>query len=234
MAIKYFEEFDIDCGFTTKPEGNSLDIRKAMAEEAAKTGGLVVKANLVHGDCICIVDEQALSESPYLEVEDCDGLITDLKNVTLTSTHGDCLPIFVHDPAKHVIGVAHAGWRGTAACVASNLICCMAEEYDCCCDDIYAVIGPGIGACCFESDMDVVDILTEAMPWTEDYISRRSDGKYLIDLKGINCELLEIEGVKAEHIFIDGRCTCCPSGTESFFSYRRDKCSERMLAYIRQ
>ncbi len=230
---KYFEEFNIDCGFSQRPDGNSLDIRNAMAREAEVSGGLVVKANLVHGIDICIIDEEALSERPYLAVEDCDGLVTNLKNVTLTTTHGDCIPVFAYDPKKKAIGIAHAGWRGTADCVVSNLIYCMCEEYKCKPKDIHAVVGPGIGACCFEVDDDVVDYFTESMPWTEEYMARRSDGKYLIDLKGINCELLEVEGVKAENIFIDPDCTCCESSKDLYFSYRRDKCEERMLAYIR-
>ena len=234
MAKKYFEEFNIDCGFSTRNEGNSLDIRNAMADDAKQNGGLVVKANLVHGVDICIIDKDALKARPYLEIEDCDGLITDLKNVTLTSTHGDCIPVFACDPKKHVIAVAHAGWRGTADCVVSALIYWMKEEYRCKAKDIHAVIGPGIGSCCFEVDMDVVDYFTEGMPWTEEYMCQRYDGKYLVDLKGINCELLEIEGIPAENIYIDPDCTCCEENSDKYFSYRRDKCTERMLAYIKQ
>lgn len=234
MAIKYFEEFNIDAGFSTKDEGDAAAIRDRMAEEAAEKGGLVVRAKLVHGTDICIIDEEALNDGPYIEIEDCDGFVTDLKNVTLTTTHGDCIPVYAYDPVKHVIGLAHAGWRGTADCVVSALIYWMVEEYKCDAKDIHAVVGPGIGACCFEVDADVADYFTEGMPWTEDYICSRPDGKYLIDLKGINCELLEIEGVPTENIFTDPACTCCEENKDKFFSYRRDKTQDRMLAYIRQ
>ena len=231
---KYFKEFNIDCGFSQRPDGNSLDIRRQMAEDARRGGQLVVKANLVHGIDICIIDRYALEQSPYLEIEECDGLVTDVKGITLTTTHGDCIPVWAYDPKKNVIGIAHAGWKGTADCVVSNLIYCMKEEYKCRPGDIYAVIGPGIGLCCFEVDMDVVEQFTDEMPWTEEYMYQRPDGKWLIDLKGINCELLEIEGVIADHIKIDADCTCCLSSQDRYFSYRRDKCEERMLAYIRQ
>lgn len=234
MGINYFEEFDIEAGFTTKDEGDGPDIRDAMAKDAEKNGGLVVRAKQVHGIDVCIIDEEALQDAPYVEIDDCDGLLTNLKNVTLTMSHGDCIPVYVYDPKKHVIGLAHAGWRGTADCVVSALIYWMTEEYKCSPKDIHAVVGPGIGACCFEVDADVVDYFTDGMPWTEDYMWQRSDGKYLVDLKGINCELLEIEGVPAENISISSECTCCEKNRDRFFSYRRDKTDKRMLAYIRQ
>ncbi len=233
MAIRYFREFNIDCGFSTSPDGNSFDIRRAMAAEAEKNGGLIVKANLVHGTDICVIEEDALGKGAYIEREDCDGLVTALRNVTLSTTHGDCLPIFAYDPQKEVIGVAHAGWRGSAGGIAARLIECMSREFGCAEKNIHAVIGPGIGACCFEVDSDVAEHFSDNMPWTEDYIMRRFDGKYLIDLKAVNCELLELSGVPAGNIFIDKACSCCASNKDRFFSYRRDGCSERMLAYIR-
>ena len=39
--------------------------------------------------------------------------MTDVPGVILTTTHGDCIPIYAYDPVKKVVGLAHAGWRGT-------------------------------------------------------------------------------------------------------------------------
>ena len=76
----------------------------------------------------------------------------------------------------------------------------------------------------------------KTLTWTEEYMCEKvlqnGTKKYLVDLKGINCELLEIEGVKAENIFISSDCTCCEENKKRFWSYRRDKTSDRMLAYI--
>lgn len=227
--IKYFKEFNIEAGFTCKPN-------EAVAAREGKIGtcDLVVRAKLVHGTDVCIVDKDALSQKPYLEVDECDGLITDIPGVMLTTTHGDCIPVYAYDPVKKVIGLCHAGWRGTADCIVSNMIYWMQEEYHCKAKDIHAVIGAGIGMCCFEVDDDVVDYFTEGMPWTEEYMLKKPSGKYAVDLKGINCELLEIEGVLAENIFIDDSCTCCKENENRFWSYRRAKDKERMLAYIKK
>ena len=228
MDIKYLTQFNnIDAGLTLKPD-DSLDRRKAMVGNHK----LVVKANLVHGIDICIINKSALKDGPYIEIEECDGLVTDLKDVVLTTTHGDCIPVYVYDPVKDVIGIAHSGWKGTADCVVSALIYWMQKEYKCKAKNMHAAIGAGIGACCFEVDLDVVDYFTENMPWCEEYIYRRYDGKYLIDLKGIICELLEIEGVDFDNITIDDSCTCCKENRDKFWTYRGAKDTKRMLAYI--
>ncbi len=228
MDIKYLTEFqNVDAGLTLKPDdGNQR--RSAMIGKY----DMVVRTKLVHGIDICIVDKASLNNGPYIEIDDCDGLVTNLKNVALTTTHGDCIPIYAYDPKKKVIGIAHSGWKGTAQCIVSALIYWMEEEYSCKPKDIHIAIGAGISACCFEVDIDVVDAFVNEMPWTEEYMCQRFDGKYLIDLKGIICELCEIEGVPAENIFIDNSCTACKENRDKFWTYRGAKDTKRMLAYI--
>ena len=41
-----------------------------------------------------------------------DGLITNKKNIALGILTADCAPVFIFDPIKKVIAVAHAGWKG--------------------------------------------------------------------------------------------------------------------------
>jgi copper oxidase (laccase) domain-containing protein len=54
--------------------------------------------------------------------------------------------------------------------------------------------------------------------------------KYLVDLKAINDELLKICGIPEENITISGDCTVCDA--ENYYSHRRAKEKDRMLAYI--
>lgn len=46
------------------------------------------------------------------EYEACDGLITEVVGLPLVVTVADCLPVVLYDPAKSVLGLVHAGWRG--------------------------------------------------------------------------------------------------------------------------
>ena len=44
-----------------------------------------------------------------------DGLMTDVPGVLLGIQTADCVPVMVVDVKRRVVGVFHAGWRGTAA-----------------------------------------------------------------------------------------------------------------------
>ncbi len=228
MDIRFFEEFpEVEAGFTTAPD-TADERRLVMAREAESSGGCVVRPRLVHGfDVYAVVGENLIG--PYIEFEDTDGLVTELKDVTLTSTHADCVPVYIYDPVRRAIGLAHAGWRGTVACIASELVYAMEEMYGCRPEDMRAVIGPAIGLCCFEVGSDVADRFLEELPLSEEYMVEKGGGKFAIDLKGINAELLRLEGL--EEISISPDCTCC--GGERFYSYRRDGEKRRMLAYIK-
>ena len=48
------------------------------------------------------------------DYHDIDGLVTDVKNLPLVTFFADCVPLFFVDDVRHVIGLSHSGWRGTA------------------------------------------------------------------------------------------------------------------------
>ena len=42
-----------------------------------------------------------------------DGLVTTEKNLFLCVNTADCVPLFFLEPENKIIGIAHAGWKGT-------------------------------------------------------------------------------------------------------------------------
>ena len=221
----------MNAGFTCKPADGKLYRAKLLEQ------GRVARLSLVHGTDIAVIrawDASAVSgfradmDEGFLDVYDADGAVTDLPGVTLTTTHGDCLPIWAYDPKNGVIGLVHAGWRGTLHGIASRLIQTMAEAYGSDPSEICAEIGPGIGSCCFEVGFDVAERFTDAFSWAEDYVISFPNARPHVDLKGINAELLAMEGVC--DIRISSHCTCCEE--DSFWSFRRSADRTRMLAFI--
>ncbi len=59
----------------------------------------------------------ALAERPKA-----DGIVTRTPGVTLSVLTADCQPVLFADPKNHVIGAAHAGWRGTLAGILENTV----------------------------------------------------------------------------------------------------------------
>lgn len=162
--------------------------------------------------------------STTIIIPDTDGTITNLKNVLLTTVHADCLAVFCYDPVKEAIGLCHAGWRGTCAGIAMEMVEKMEDEYGCDPENLQAYIGPGISQCCFEVGMEVAEDFAENWTFAEDYITRTpgdvANGKCHIDIKGINQEQLELMGIPTEQIRVSEHCTCCEP--ELFCSYRRE------------
>lgn len=220
--IKIFHNLPVDAGFTTKPVDG-----KVFREELKKRGA-VARPGLVHGTDVSKVDFSMDGVEGYLFTEPSDGVVTDCKDLYLTTTHGDCIPLWTCDPIRGVVGIAHAGWRGTLGGIASNLVQAMVREYGCNPADIRACVGPGIGACCFEVGEDVADMFLDRFYWAEEYVYQFPGKRPHVDIKGINGELFAMEGL--ENIEISGHCTCCEF--ELFWSHRRQADTTRMLAYI--
>ena len=76
----------------------------------------------------------------------------------------DCVPLIVVDPERPVLGMAHAGWRGTVQGIAGRLVAALVERAGARADRLRAAIGPSIGPCCYEVDEPVVGPLRAAFP----------------------------------------------------------------------
>lgn len=151
--------------------------------------------------------------------ESMDGLYTDEKGVTLVTHYADCVPLFFYAPKYGMIGMAHAGWRGTVSEIGSQMVQLWVEKEGIPSSEIEVVIGPSIGPCHFEVDIDVADAFKKQFP-NAPFIKYEEDkNKYCIDLWECNKQSLLHAGILEEHIIISGLCTCCYD--QIFFSHRK-------------
>lgn len=181
----------------------------------------VVGAEIVHG-----IQAVVVSDVPVPIVLGVDALITKEKNLFLSVTVADCLPVFFYDPVAHIIGIAHAGWRGIVDGVIEKTLVALVSS-GASQENLFISFGPSIGKGHFEIGTDILPRFAE---W-EKHIVRR-DGKTFVDLPGIAKEQLQGLGISEEHIEMSTLCTFCEA--ETFFSYRRDKPQkiEAMVATI--
>ena len=179
----------------------------------------VALANQVHSDTVrtvtaADVKKDLFSPEPY----EADGLVTDIPGIALVVFGADCLPILFYDPVRRVIAAVHAGWRGTASGIADRAVEKMAF-YGCRPADILAAIGPGISRCCFETHEDVPNAMTAALGVrATPFLSPIENGKFQVDLKGLNAMRLERCGLLSEHISVTADCTACLP--EKYWSHR--------------
>ena len=153
-------------------------------------------------------------------VPDTDALITDRRRLALVVTAADCVPIYLYDPVRRVIGVAHAGWRGTVAGIAAATVRAMAVRFGCDPAQVHAAIGPSIGPCCYEVDEPV------AGPVRQYYGDRAAallrpaarPGRYMLDLWSAN--RLDLESAGVRYVSTAGVCTSCRC--DLLFSHRAE------------
>lgn len=160
-----------------------------------------------------------------------DGLYTNERQLTLALCFADCVPLYFFSPSKKLIGLAHAGWKGTVHNIAGQMVKRWSEEgVDA--SDMYVVIGPAIGRCCYIVDDRVIEFVQKALVnSSQSLYNETSKGQYALDLKEMNKQLLQQAGVPVDHIAVSSYCTSCERSL--FFSHRRDGGKTgRMMALI--
>lgn len=148
---------------------------------------------------------------------DHDALVTAQPRVLIGVKTADCTPILLCDPVRNVVGAVHAGWRGTAALVASRAVEAMQAEFSSDPADVVALIGPAIRECCYRVGEEVIAAFSKHLG---DEFCRDQDGTIHADLHGANRRALETAGVRPANIHSINLCTACNPGL--FFSHRRD------------
>ena len=154
------------------------------------------------------------------DMDSIDGLCTDDPGVTLVIYCADCVPLYFVDREHRAIGLAHAGWRGTAAGMAQAMVERMAQEFGSRPEELLVAIGPSIGKGCFEVDEPVAAEFQKLPQW-ELFVGGPQREKYHVDLWECNRQFLLAAGVRAEHITVGQVCTMCES--DLVFSHRKTR-----------
>lgn len=83
---------------------------------------------------------------------------------------------------------------------------------------IRAAIGPAIGQCCFEVDLELAERFGREIDGAAAFARPGRPGKAHLDLRGINRMLLERAGLNPEAVDEVGPCTRCAN--DRYFSRR--------------
>jgi hypothetical protein len=129
----------------------------------------------------------------------------------------DCVPLLAVDPVEKIIGVAHAGWKGTTLHIGKKCIREM-EKLGANASDIRVVIGPRIGMCCYTITANRADVFREKFPGSDVVVEK--DENFFADIGKANyLDLLSV-GIKPGHIDYDpSLCTFCKD--DDFYSFRK-------------
>ncbi|MBN1146811.1 MAG: peptidoglycan editing factor PgeF [Anaerolineales bacterium] len=174
----------------------------------------------VHGCQVVRAQSPRPPGEPHLKA---DAILTDRPGVTLFMRFADCVPIFLYDPSRRVVGLVHAGWQGTVNKVAAHAIRAMQSWYGSQPGDILAGIGPSIGPHHYPVGREVVfQVRSSFGQQASEVLRHHNDGNgdsgVQFDLRNANRLVLEEQGVR--QIEIAGICTAC--FLEDWFSHRAE------------
>lgn len=200
---------------------------RLVSEDLAMPFENMTAAKQIHSADIRIITnkEKGCGVSRAQDVFECDGMITNCKDIPLCVFYADCVPILLADTNVGVIGAVHSGWRGTVQKNAGNAVETMCREFGALPRNIKAAIGPSIGRCCFETGEEV------AQQFDKDLVFAEVNGKFKVDLWEANRRILMDSGVAKSNIDIFEICTICHS--DMLYSYRtHGENTGRMGAFI--
>jgi YfiH family protein len=145
-----------------------------------------------------------------------DIILTDQPGVTLFMRFADCVPVFLVDPVRRVVGMVHAGWVGSVNRISAVAVQAMTRQYGCQPGNMLAAIGPSIGVEHYPIGEEVIERVKQSFgDDSGKLLLEYQDGIHL-DLWITNQLVLESQGVRQiEH---SGICTACH--LEDWFSHR--------------
>jgi YfiH family protein len=259
----------LNLGWTKEDEAANVaeNRRRFLRAVAGSKAGRLVTLRQFHSGLIRVIGREGVEDGvvaasptpqkqvmgqPVLETPDGravlrgDGMMTDVPGVMLGVQVADCVPVLVADVRRRAVAAFHAGWRGTLKRIVERGIGTMRLRYGSRPEDLIAVVGPSIGACCysvgeevrfeFESQFayapELFSEVYDSDPVRDKYpllfLTARAPGhsnigpQIHLDLWEANRRQLLDAGLKAKRITVVGECSACArvGGRPKYFSHR--------------
>jgi YfiH family protein len=153
-----------------------------------------------------------------------DASFTHASGIVCAVMAADCMPVLLADRKGEAVAAAHAGWRGLCAGVIEATVAAMAVPPE----RLLAWLGPAIGPSAYEVGAEVRDAFIARDTGAARAFMPGRAGRWYLDLYAIARQRLAAAGVTG----VSGGGFCTATDSARFYSYRRDKATERMAAAV--
>ncbi|MCZ2328713.1 peptidoglycan editing factor PgeF [Bartonella sp. F02] len=171
----------------------------------------LITVNQTHSCKVVLVDRTFVGSPPQA-----DAIVTTTKDLAIGVLTADCGPVLFADPKTGVIGVAHAGWRGSLNGILEKTIVVM-EKQGAKRQSIRAVLGPCIGPCHYEITHEFYDqFIDRQSRFKKFFIKTNKINHFNFNLWAFIMDQLKQAGVIASCLEL-----CTYKHEQHFFSYRR-------------
>ncbi|WP_425037728.1 peptidoglycan editing factor PgeF [Primorskyibacter sp. S187A] len=202
----------LNCGSGSSDQAEIVAINRArVADAMGVPEPHLVTVHQTHSSDVVEVTGPLSGEKPKA-----DGMVSATPGVALGILTADCQPVLMADTQAHVVGAAHAGWRGARDGILEATVDAMvalgAER-----ERIRAVIGPSISQRAYEVGPELLEDFLADDPDNARFFANGQGDRYQFDLPGFGLSRLRAAGVgDAEWIR-----HCTYHDPERFYSYRR-------------
>ncbi|MGQ0510596.1 MAG: peptidoglycan editing factor PgeF [Betaproteobacteria bacterium] len=163
-------------------------------------------------------------EAPFEAGAEADASFTRVRGEVCVVMAADCMPVLFATDDGSAVGAAHAGWRGLCAGVIEATVASMGARPAL----LHAWLGPAIGPTAYEVGDEVRAAFVARDAHAASAFAATRPGHWLLDLYAIARRRLAVLGV--ERVSGGGHCT--HADRVRFYSYRRDRATERMAAMV--
>jgi YfiH family protein len=212
-------------GYIRHPLLAGAGVEHGFGQRSAIAPPGLAKPKQVHGTAVAVATRSGLSRA------EADAVVSRDPGMTVGVITADCVPILISAMDGGAVAAIHAGWRGLAAGVVPRGV--EALQMIARRRELHAVIGPHIGACCYEIDEPVTTALAERFAVAlVSALSRTRPGHHRLALAPLVVHDLVSAGIPAANIAVlTDACTACDS--QRFHSFRRDgKAAGRLVHYV--
>ena len=201
----------LNCGLGSMDDKKIINRnRMLVAESMGINQSRLVFVHQIHSSDVITVKQQTAFPVKG------DGLVTSNKKIALSILTADCQPVLFVDKKNHVIGAAHAGWKGAFTGILQNTIKSMnaigAEK-----DHIAVTIGPSISQKNYEVGPEFFETLCNDNKYNETFFYKGSRDRLHFDL--VNYSIYQIKKSGVHNVNYIKSCTY--DNPNLYFSYRR-------------
>ncbi len=227
--IKNWSSENVIAGYTTESGGlfrymNPQDEKnyEALARDFGLRADRLVRVHEEHTDNIFVAEEGSGGEGIMKNEQtgDYDGITTDAEDIMLCIVTADCVPVFLHDPVKNAIALAHSGRVGTGKEIALKAVLKMTEEFGSDPKNIRCMLGPYL---CKTHHVvhhpDIILFSEHFSPDERDSFLTVTGDQIRVDMGRAIAISLTRSGVPAENI---SDCGICTYEHKELYSWRRD------------
>lgn len=182
----------------------------------------------VHSNQVVEVTSSLEAETypPGRIIRGVDGMASNETGISMATTFADCVPLVLYDPINQALANIHSGWKGTLDQIGKVGLQKMTELYGTKPEDVKVFIGPHIQAKDFEVQEDLKEAFQKKFGATlrnlaqPDYIKRKDETHWTIDLAAVLESMFITLGVRVENIYVARESTF--ERSDLMHSWRRD------------